>query len=61
MPSASVKLENQGSQDTLDPFHKVINLVEKKTRNLEKRKVSGREKRAAEGEGLANKATAMFP
>lgn len=41
MPSASVKLEHQGSQDALDPFHKVMNLVEKKTRNLEKRKVSG--------------------
>ncbi|XP_050701655.1 caprin-1-like isoform X1 [Eriocheir sinensis] len=38
MPSASVKLEHQGSQDALDPFHKVMNLVEKKTRNLEKRK-----------------------
>ncbi|KAG0720278.1 Caprin-1 [Chionoecetes opilio] len=38
MPSASVKPENQGSQDALDPFQKVMNLVEKKTRNLEKRK-----------------------
>ncbi|XP_045115348.1 caprin-1-like isoform X2 [Portunus trituberculatus] len=38
MPSASVKPENQGPSDALDPFHKVINLVEKKTRNLEKRR-----------------------
>ncbi|KAK4291535.1 hypothetical protein Pmani_035645 [Petrolisthes manimaculis] len=38
MPSASVKLENQGSQETLDPFHKVMTLVEKKIRNLDKRK-----------------------
>lgn len=42
MPSASVKPENQGPSDALDPFHKVINLVEKKTRNLEKRRVSGK-------------------
>ncbi|XP_042220888.1 caprin-1-like [Homarus americanus] len=38
MPSASVKLEKQGSQETLDPFQKVMSLVEKKIRNLEKRK-----------------------
>lgn len=49
MPSASVKLEHQGSQDALDPFHKVMNLVEKKTRNLEKRKVSGD---GARGQGV---------
>ncbi|KAK7073303.1 positive regulation of dendritic spine morphogenesis [Halocaridina rubra] len=38
MPSASLESESQGSQETLDPFHKVMNLVEKKIRNLEKRK-----------------------
>ncbi|XP_071540399.1 uncharacterized protein [Panulirus ornatus] len=38
MPSASVKLEKQGSQETLDPLQKVTSLMEKKIRNLEKRK-----------------------
>jgi len=38
MPSASINLDSQGSQESLDPIQKVINVVEKKIRNLEKRK-----------------------
>ncbi|MPC16505.1 hypothetical protein E2C01_009330 [Portunus trituberculatus] len=60
MPSASVKPENQGPSDALDPFHKVINLVEKKTRNLEKRRVSGKGEKMCWREEVTNKATAML-
>jgi len=38
MPSASIKLDSQGSQELLDPIQKVIQHTEKKIRNLEKRK-----------------------
>ncbi|XP_021000917.1 caprin-1 isoform X2 [Parasteatoda tepidariorum] len=38
MPSASAKLEKQTSLDTNDPVKQVITVVEKKVRNLEKRK-----------------------
>ncbi|XP_035233301.1 caprin-1-like isoform X2 [Stegodyphus dumicola] len=38
MPSASAKLEKQVSTDALDPMKQVLTIVEKKVRNLEKRK-----------------------
>ena len=40
MPSASTKADVQASQDALDPIKKVLTVVDKKVRNLEKRKVS---------------------
>ena len=39
MPSASAKLEKQTSTETCDPVKQVLTIVEKKVRNLEKRKV----------------------
>lgn len=39
MPSASAKLEKQTSTETYDPVKQVLTIVEKKVRNLEKRKV----------------------
>lgn len=39
MPSASAKLEKQTSTETSDPVKQVLTIVEKKVRNLEKRKV----------------------
>lgn len=51
MPSASLELESQGSQETLDPFQKVMNLVEKKIRNLEKRKNKLEQYKSALDEG----------
>lgn len=38
MPSASTKADVQASQDALDPIKKVLTVVDKKVRNLEKRK-----------------------
>lgn len=38
MPSASAKLEKQTSTETFDPVKQVLTIVEKKVRNLEKRK-----------------------
>lgn len=35
----NVKVEQQAAQTTDDPFGQVLSAVEKKTRNLEKRKV----------------------
>ena len=40
MPSASTKADVQAPQDALDPIKKVLTVVDKKVRNLEKRKVS---------------------
>lgn len=39
MPSASTKADVQTSQEVLDPIKKVLNVVDKKVRNLEKRKL----------------------
>lgn len=39
MPSASAKLEKQMSTEIFDPVKQVLTIVEKKVRNLEKRKV----------------------
>lgn len=39
MPSASAKLEKQTSTETSEPVKQVLTIVEKKVRNLEKRKV----------------------
>jgi len=38
MPSASAKLEKQASLEASEPLKQVLNVVEKKVRNLEKRK-----------------------
>ncbi|KAG8192498.1 hypothetical protein JTE90_018022 [Oedothorax gibbosus] len=38
MPSASAKLEKQMSTETYDPMKQIVTIVEKKVRNLEKRK-----------------------
>ena len=40
MPSASTKPETKASVEVTDPIKQVIVIVEKKVRNLEKRKVS---------------------
>ena len=40
MPSASTKPENKAPPEAADPMKQVLLLVEKKVRNLEKRKVS---------------------
>ena len=40
MPSASTKADVQAPLDALDPIKKVLTVVDKKVRNLEKRKVS---------------------
>lgn len=39
MPSASTKADVQTSQEVVDPIKKVLNVVDKKVRNLEKRKL----------------------
>ena len=39
MPSASTKPENKAPPEAADPMKQVLLLVEKKVRNLEKRKV----------------------
>ncbi|CAL1279425.1 unnamed protein product [Larinioides sclopetarius] len=38
MPSASTKLEKQTSMEAFDPMKQIVTIVEKKVRNLEKRK-----------------------
>lgn len=38
MPSASAKLEKQASNEAYDPIKQIVTMVEKKVRNLEKRK-----------------------
>ncbi|GFU12595.1 caprin-1 [Nephila pilipes] len=38
MPSASTKLEKQTSMEAFDPIKQIVTIVEKKIRNLEKRK-----------------------
>lgn len=39
MPSASSKPDNKGSVEPTDPMKNAITVIEKKVRNLEKRKV----------------------
>ena len=40
MPAASSKPDNKGSLEPIDPVKNIITVIEKKVRNLEKRKVS---------------------
>ncbi|XP_022252867.1 caprin-1-like [Limulus polyphemus] len=44
MPSASAKLEKQASIEASDPVKQIVTVLEKKVRNLEKRKVNAIEK-----------------